>query len=262
MKLAVQEGMLPGRSLMERVDRAAEYGFEGVELGGDRLCERFEEVARVFEDHAVNVSTICSGYGGCLLDPDKVQRDRAVEDIQRLLEAGGRLGAVGLICVPVFGGPRLPDLSPLKPTRTLEMDLLVDLLGPLSETAAQAKCLLLIEPLNRYETHLINRLTQAIAVARRVGSKGIAVMADLFHMSIEEDDPAEAIRAAGKHIRHVHLADSQRLQPGTGHTNFRAAFRALRETGFSDYMALECGLRGRPGAALSECVKFLKKQLR
>ena len=69
-------------------------------------------------------------------------------------------------------------------------------------------------------------------------------------------------RAAGKRIRHVHLADSQRQQPGAGHTNFRAAFRALRDVDFSDYMALECGLRGRPGVALAECVRFLKKQLR
>ena len=53
--------------------------------------------------------------------------------------------------------------------------------------------------------------------------------------------------------RHVHLADSQRLQPGTGHTDFRAAFKALKKAGFKDYMALECGVRGPHTKALTEC---------
>lgn len=261
MKLSVQEGLLPGRCLAEKLDRAAACGFDGVELGGAGLCERYDEVARAFSGHAIRVSTICSGYGGCLLEADKAQRVRACEDIERLLTAGGELGAVGLISVPLFGGPRLPDLSPMISVRDLELNLLVDILGPLGETAHKAGCLLLVEPLNRYETHLLNRLEEAVDVVRRVGSKGLAIMADLFHMSIEEDDLAAAIRRAGKRIRHVHLADSQRLQPGTGHTDFHTAFHALKEVGFSDYMALECGLRGRPEKALSECVAFLKKRI-
>ncbi|HOZ47265.1 MAG TPA: sugar phosphate isomerase/epimerase family protein [Candidatus Hydrogenedentes bacterium] len=261
MKLSVQEGMLPGRCLEEKLDRAAALGFDGIELGGGGLRNGFDTVQRALAGHSVRVSTICSGYRGCLLDADKAQRDLAVTDIEVLLQAGGALGAVGLITVPLFGGPRLPDLSPLRNVGDLETDLLVEILGPLGETAQQAGCLVLVEPLNRYETHLINRLSQAVDVVRRAGAKGLAIMADLFHMSIEEDDMAQAVRAAGKRIRHVHLADSQRWQPGTGHTDFGAVFRALRDVGFRDYMALECGLRGRPGTALANAVTFLKEHM-
>ncbi|MBI5092155.1 MAG: sugar phosphate isomerase/epimerase [Candidatus Hydrogenedentes bacterium] len=262
MKLAVQDGLLPGRSLAEKLDNAARYGFDGIELGGGWLLEHGDEVVRALENHPVKVSSICSGYRGCLLDPVKAERDKAVGDMEKLLQLGGRIGATGLIFVPVFGGPRLLDLSPYRTAIDLEHELLADLLDRLSDTAEKSKCLLLLEPLNRYETHMINRLEQAVAVAKRVKRKGLAVMADLFHMSIEEDDLSSAICGAGKLIRHVHLADSQRLQPGTGHTDFRGAFRALKESGFSGYMALECGVRGPAATALPACVKFMRKQMR
>ena len=253
---------MPGRSFGEKLDNAAAYGFEGIEPGGGTVLECFDEMARTLENHQVNISTICSGYGGCLLDSSKAERDHAVADIVRLLEAGGRLGAVGLICVPCFGGPKLPDLAPWKTAEVLELDFLVELLGPLADAADKAQCLLLVEPLNRYETHLLKRLGDAVDVVERVGRRGLAVMADLFHMNIEEDNVPQAIRSAGKHIRHVHLADNQRLQPGTGMTDFRAAFEALREIGFEDYMALECGIRGDRATALPECAKYLREQVR
>ncbi len=262
MKLSVQDGMVPGRCLAEKLDNAAAYGFEGVEIGGGVLLHQFDEVARAFEGHSVKLSTICSGYGGSIIDASKEQRDRASADIARLLEAGGQLGAVGLICVPCFGGPKLPDMSPWKTAEEAERDLLVESLIPIGEVAVRSGCRLLVEPLNRYETHLLKRLADAVAIVKRVKSKGVVIMADLFHMSIEEDDIPAAIRDAGKLIRHVHLADSQRLQPGTGMTNFRAAFKALKEVRFGDFMALECGVRGDRAKSLNACAAFLKAQMR
>jgi len=261
MKLSVQEGLLPGDSFGEKLDHAAAYGFDGIEPGGAALLDRLDEVTAALENHPVKLSTICSGYRGSLVDASKAERDQAVGDITRLLEVGGQLGAVGLICVPCFGGPKLPDLSPWRNAETLELDLVVDLLGPLAEVAQKAECLLLVEPLNRYETHLLKRLSDAVEVVERVGRPGVAIMADLFHMNIEEDDTPAAIRSAGAHIRHVHLADNQRLQPGTGVTDFRAAFEALREIGFKDYMALECGIRGDRANALQECASYLREQM-
>lgn len=262
MKLAAQDGLLPGRTLAQKMDNAAKYGFDGIELGGRWLLERADEVMRATENHPIKVAAICSGFRGCLLDSVKAERDKAVEDMERLLQLGGQVGATGLIFVPLFGGPKLTDLSPYKSPIELEHELLAELLNRLADTAEKSKCLLLLEPLNRYETHLLNRLEQATAVVKRVKRKGLVIMADLFHMSIEEDDLPAAIRGAGKLIRHVHLADSQRRQPGTGHTDFRAAFRALNASGFKDYMSLECGVRGPAATALPACVRFLKKQMR
>lgn len=74
----------------------------------------------------------------------------------------------------------------------------------------------------------------------------------------EEDDLGGSIRAADGHLAHVHLADSSRLQPGTAHTDFAGAFRALRDIGFEGYMAMECGIRGDEQVALPETVRYLR----
>jgi sugar phosphate isomerase/epimerase len=84
------------------------------------------------------------------------------------------------------------------------------------------------------------------------------VMADFFHMNIEELDLTASIRRAGPWIGHVQLADSSRLEPGTGHLDFAAPFQALAEAGFDGYLALECGLSGDPREVLPPCARFLR----
>ena len=70
MKLSSQEKMAPGAELGEKLDNLAEYGYEGIEFGGNGLKERQDEIAKAIENHPVKASTICAGYPGCLLDSD------------------------------------------------------------------------------------------------------------------------------------------------------------------------------------------------
>jgi hypothetical protein len=99
------------------------------------------------------------------------------------------------------------------------------------------------------------------ASARRWGLDSVRVMGDLYHMNIEEDDIPAALKAARPFLAHLHLADSNRAQPGAGHIEFKAAFRALAEIDFKGYMAMECGLRGEPGRVLPEVGSFLRRAL-
>jgi len=261
VKLACQDSMVSGRDLNEKFDKIEQYGFEGVEVWGAQLLDdkTLSELERALEGRGLKVSTICAGYGGCLLDSDTEQRELAVNDIKRLLDIGGKIGAVGLITVPVFGPPRIPDLRPLASATKLELDLLVEICKELGEHAEKAGTLLLLEPLNRYETHLLNRLEQACEVCDRVDMSGVKMMADFFHMNIEETDIAEAITGAKKHLRHIHLADSTRLLPGYGHTDFGAGFAALKQIGYDWFMSLECGIPGEEEEDLPRCVKYLKE---
>ncbi len=261
MKLACQEGLVPGNSLPERLERLAEWGYEGIEFWGGGLKERLAEVQHALKNSPVRASTVCAGFRGCLLDTDPHERQLAMQDIRDLLYVAGDIGAVGLIVVPIFGGPRIPDLSPLATPTQLEHDLLCLLLEDLAKTAEQAGSLILLEPLNRYETHFLRRLEQAVAVCQKVAHPHVKVMADFFHMSIEEADISEAIRSAGEWIAHVHLADSNRLLPGQGHTDFRSGFSALKAIGYTGYMALECGIAGDPLVALQQTAQFLKEQM-
>lgn len=262
--------MAPGATLQEKLDNLAQYGYEGIEFWGAQFVdtdaggmrkERVAEVRRLTASHPVKASTICAGYRGALLDADRHERERAVQDIEALLYAAGEIGATGVIVVPIFGGPRIPDLTPYATAMQLETELLCKLLEPLSKVAEKAGSFILLEPLNRYETHYMNRLEQAVNICQRVGGSHLKLMADFFHMSIEERDIPASIRGAKGYLAHVHLADSTRLLPGYGHTDFRSGFAALREIGFTGYMALECGIPGDPREELPKCAQYLRAQM-
>jgi sugar phosphate isomerase/epimerase len=98
---------------------------------------------------------------------------------------------------------------------------------------------LVVEPWNRYETYLINRLDQAVNMAREVGHPNVGVKGDLFHMNIEELDVAGAIRAAGPLLWHLDVADSTRAAPGVGHTDLDQVMLALNEIGFDGILNFE-----------------------
>jgi len=259
MKLAVQENLVPGRTMDEKIRRIEDYGFEGIEVWGNNLPQRFKEIKEALSISRIKLSTVCSGYGGDLLGAERREREIAIEGIKKRLKICADLGGVGVITVPTFGGPKIPDLYPWYPNvREIEEKVLIEECKVLGRYAEDVGAYILLEPINRYETHLINRLEQAIEVCRAVGIEYVRVMADFFHMNIEEANIPESIRAADGYIMHVHLADSNRLLPGYGHIDFKSGFEALRSIGYKNFMALECGIPGDPDIELPKCVKYLR----
>ncbi|HIE08989.1 MAG TPA: sugar phosphate isomerase/epimerase [Armatimonadetes bacterium] len=262
MKLACQENLVPGKDLGEKARKLEAWGFEGMEIWGGRFINgelKIDDVRKALEGTKVKVSSLCAGFRGSLLSPDPGERKQAAEDIKELLTIASELGAVGVIVVPIFGPPKIPDLSPWKGVREIEEELCVAMLKEVAPHAEKVKACVLVEPLNRYETHFLNRLEQAVAICERVGSEYVRIMADFFHMNIEEARIPEAIERAGPWIAHVHLADSNRLLPGWGHTDFKSGFSALRRIGYKNYMALECGVPGNPEETLPKSAQYLKE---
>ena len=136
--------------------------------------------------------------------------------------------------------------------------MLLEALEELGEHADKQGALVLLEPLNRYEDHMLNRLDQALELSRNVGRDSVKVMGDLFHMNIEEDDPGESIRRAQGYLAHVHLADSNRAHPGAGHTDFVPIFGALHDIEFDGYLAMECAVRGGAKTVLPQVVRSMR----
>jgi sugar phosphate isomerase/epimerase len=92
-----------------------------------------------------------------------------------------------------------------------------------------------------------------------LSAKNVTLLADLFHMNIEEVDLAAAFRAAAGHIGHVHLADSNRRPAGCGHTDFRPTAAALREIGYSGYVSAECFPYPSPREAAERTIKAFRE---
>lgn len=268
MKLAIQEQLVPGKNLQEKLANLEKYRVfrksevEGIELWGDDIIKREKQIVRLISKTSVKVSAINRGVKGSLLSCEKGERNRAITEVKNLLRVSASIGATGVIVVPIFGPPQIPDLSPVAASRELEEKLLVETLKEIGEVAEEVNSVFLLEPLNRYETHLINRLEQGVRICKEVDSPGIKVLADFFHMHIEERKIDQAIEEAGGFIGYVHIADSNRLLPGCGHFDFEKAFRALRRIGYNGYMTVEMALGdeipGEPEQELLRCIEFLE----
>jgi sugar phosphate isomerase/epimerase len=261
MKLACQEHLIPGDTLIAKWELISSIGYDGIELRGEgnfKFRERLPEL-REARRAGVVMPSVCVIMDHFIGDFDAARRRDAIENMKSLLSIIAEAGGYGAVTPASYGmfSRRLPPFTPPRDPAG-DRAVLMEGLHELGEHAGREGMLLLLEPLNRYEDHMLNTVAQAVELCRAVGHPALRVMADLFHMNIEEDDIGATIRTAGDMLAHVHLADSQRLQPGSGHTNFAAALAALSEIGFDGSMALECGLRGEPRRALAETARYLR----
>jgi sugar phosphate isomerase/epimerase len=260
MKLSCQEGLVPGENFAEKLRNLDSYGFEGVELAGARLNDEtgLAERRAALKDSPIKASSICGGFEAEMVHPDRQRRQKCADTLKRYLDLTAELGAVGPISVPIFNrNDRLPDLSPWKTQHEAEIELLRHVLADLARHAEGLGVCLLLEPLNRYESNSIRDVEEAAELCRAIGGNGVRVMADFFHMHIEQPDTPKSFGAVADVLGHVHLADNTRKEPGTGDIDFAAAFKVLKRVGFDGYMAFECGLTDKAETALPKSVDYL-----
>ena len=252
MILAIQENLVPGETVADRLAFALDAGFDGLELR-DAARPGLEAVRG-------RAPTACPELDGWLGDFDATARRRALDGLRRQLDGIAALGGLGVITPAAWGmfTRRLPPFD--EPPRTPEQDreVLLEGLAELGAHAGAAGVALLLEPLNRYEDHMVNTVAAAAELAEASGSPAVRVAADTYHMNVEEDDPCAALRSAAGRLGAVHLSDSNRHQPGTGHVPFAAILATLREIGFAGALSVECRLRGEPAQAVRECGAYLR----
>jgi sugar phosphate isomerase/epimerase len=258
MKVSIRAGMIPRETLPEKLAWLESVGLDAVELHGPVLALPAADLQEAFAASPIAVSALEGAPR--LLVADPAEREAAKAAIRERLDLAKALGAVGVLLVPQFGRvPALPDLTPLATGALLERDLLLAQLRELAPVARDAGVSLFLEPLNRYEAYIVNRLEQGSAIAAEVGPE-IGVMADFFHMGIEEADIAASIRANAPHLVYVHVADSNRLQPGRGHLDFKPGFRALKEIGYDGFLAIECRVDGPYDDAIREAAAYIRSE--
>jgi sugar phosphate isomerase/epimerase len=253
--LGIQENLVPGDEVAAKLAVAQAAGFDGLELR--------DATRPGLEAAAGRVPTGCPELGGWLGDFDSSRRRLAIDVLRRQLDGIAALGGRGVVTPAAWGmfTRRLPPFA--DPPRTPEEDreVLLEGLAAVGAHAQQAGVVLLFEPLNRYEDHMVNTVAQAVELIAAAGSPAVRVLADTYHMNIEEDDPCAALQSAGDALGAVHLSDSNRHQPGTGHVPFEAILATLREIGFDGVLSVECRLRGEPEEAVRGCGRFLRSLL-
>ena len=218
--------------------RIAFLGYDGVELAirEPKLVD-LNKLEQLIRECRLSVPAIGTGQawgeeGLSFTDPDSSVRRLAIDRIKSHFPVASRFGAV--IIVGLIRGVIKPGVEPPQ-----AMDWLVEALRECSAAAYPHRIRLALEPINRYETTLINNAAQGLDLIERVGADNFGLLLDTFHMNIEEPDIEASIRQCGRRIFHFHVADSNRWVPGAGHLDFQSILKTLFATGYSGWVSGE-----------------------
>jgi sugar phosphate isomerase/epimerase len=253
--------MVPGSSLEEKFEWVTAAGWDAIELRGKgehTFRTRLPELNRA-RKNGVMMPSVCVEMGHFIGAFDSELRADAVSNILDQLDVIGEIG--GHVAVtPASWGMFSLRLPPFVPPRGAEEDraVLLDSLHTLGERARTAGVLICLEPLNRYEDHMINRLDQAVSLITELGLDSVKVCADFFHMNIEETDISRSLRAAFPNLGHVQVSDSNRLEPGAGHLDWQPAVATLLDLGYDGYFALESRLSADAQTTIPAAGSFLR----
>ena len=238
--------------------KSAAQGFDAVELflpAPDAVP--VETIRGLCEEFGLSVAAVGTGagmvkHGLSLTDASPEKRRGALDFILRMVDFGGRLGAPAIL--GSMQGKWAGEID-----RERALDLLASALREVGAAAAQHGVPFIYEPLNRYETNLFNRLVPAAEFLDRHALQNVVLLADLFHMNIEETDLPAALLQAGKRVGHVHWADSNRLAMGLGHTDPAPIMAALRVISYQGYISAEIFTGGDPEAAAKQTRESIRK---
>ena len=235
----------------------ASLGYDGVELAiRDPKLIDLELLDGLVRAHGLCVPAIGTGQawgeeGLSFTDPDPGVRSDAIERIKSHIPVASHFGAV--IIIGLLRGIVKPGIE-----HSQAMSWLIKALRECSDAAQLHGVRLALEPINRYETTLINNASEGLNLIERVGADNFGLLLDTFHMNIEEADIQASVRACGKYIFHFHVADSNRWYPGAGHLDFASTLEALFATGYQGWISGE--FLPKPDAAIAarESIQYLQ----
>ncbi|PLR76706.1 sugar phosphate isomerase/epimerase [Bacillus sp. V3-13] len=225
-----------GEDVEKSVERVARFGYDAIELVGEPKAYDTKKVRKIVSDYGITVSSICSIYNHerDLAHPDAHKRKQAIDYVKSVADMAAEVGAPVMIVAPTANGKTASLASDED-----EAKWAIEGIREGAEYAAKLNVNLCIEAWNRYETYMLNRLDQALDMWKKVDLPNVGIMGDTFHMNIEEENIAEAIRNSGEALIHVHLADSNRKAPGLGHIDFAPILQALKDINYQGHLTFE-----------------------
>ena len=222
-------------------------GFDGVEIpvfGG--TPDDYKPVRAELDKNGLKCTTVTILTAETnAVSPDPGVRKRAADWLKTVVDINHVLGAE-TVCGPYHSA--LGVFSGTGPTAD-EKKRAADVLREAAEHAKQAKLMLAIEYLNRFECYVLNTAAGARELVQMVNHPNFRTMYDSFHAHIEEKDPAAAIRTVAPVLAHVHISENDRGTPGTGQVNWDATFNTLKQVGYDGWMVIEAFGRALPDLA-------------
>ncbi len=266
MKLACTSSMVSGASITEKANIIREWGYEGIAVfvefkeWNDKM---YQEVLGLEKKTGVKPCEFVFGdeIYGHLMDADKDIRKKSREMYKLAAQVCAEIGAVTELEFSYGPQNPLPLFNPYVKMSESQEEEFLEMYREVAEPLEGTQGAMLLEGINRYESLFMNSIKDCKDVVDKVGMKNVGVLADFFHMSIEEADFKESILYAGSSIKHVHLGDNNRLLPGYGMTDWKTCFQALKDIKYNGFLNLECSTCGSPEETLPKTAEFLKKMI-
>lgn len=242
--------------------RIAELGFDFVEIPvEDPSAVDGEAIASALEETGLK-AVVCAAIAGerDLSSSDAGNVEAAVSYLRDCIGLAQRWGSpfvVGPLYAPV-GKQRLATES----EREAEWSRSVKNLRRVAEIAEGSGVKLGIEPLNRFETDMVNTAQEALRLVDEVGSTSVGLSLDSFHMNIEEVDFCKAVEQAGERLLHLQVSDSHRGVPGEGNSDWKGLREGLRRIGYAGRISIESFSPDSSSLAEAVCIwrRFAESQ--
>jgi sugar phosphate isomerase/epimerase len=209
---------------------------------------------RILDDNNIEVSCISTGQlyadGGLMLTDERTsKREHAIQVFKEFIDVGSDFGQM-------VNMGRVRGMIGNRKKEEVE-SLFIEVARELCDYAFRKKVILVIEPINRYETDFVNTLGEGASLLKKINRSNIGLMPDLFHMNIEERNISQSISENMEDIKYMHVADSNRLAPGNGHLNFEAVFLHLQLSQYDGWICAEILPTPSPDIAAKQAVDFL-----
>ena len=130
-----------------------------------------------------------------------------------------------------------------------EFDRALEVHNTVGDYARNANVTIALEAVNRFESYFATTMEQIDSYVESLAHPNIKTMYDTFHANIEETDPVAAYTQHSKNVTHVHISENDRGVPGRGHVPWKDTFKALKTSGYDNWLTVEAFGRGLPELA-------------
>jgi D-psicose/D-tagatose/L-ribulose 3-epimerase len=216
--------------------RLKKLGYDGIEYAGEPYSLDIPRLKELMKTYQLDCTSICGIFKmeRDLSSDDQNTVTNAIQYLKDCVDMAVEVGAPYIIVVPSPVGKTTPDS-----TYDAAWNNSVKNIRLAADYAESKGIQFAIEALNRFETYMVNNLTKALEFVGEVNHPAVKLMADLFHMNIEENNFEQILRDIAPYLIHVHIADNTREAAGFGRTDFKNLIYTLKDIGYTGPLTME-----------------------
>ncbi len=257
---AMPDAFVVWRGIENSIRKAADFGYDGIELALKTAGQAdVPAIQKLCDETGMSVPCISTGQvfaglGLYFTHPEKDKREEVKKVFKDIIDVASEFGAmvnIGRSRGFVEKGEDLRDAE----------KRFIETARDIASYAQEKDIKLILEPVNRYEINFIDSVPQGAELMKKVNVPNMGLMPDLFHMNIEDITLGGELEQYKEHVSYIHFADSNRLAPGQGHTDFDKVLESLKNMEYNGWISIEILPKPTPDIAAKQAVEFLRPKI-